>query len=71
MIQKPITLGVDIVIHSATKYFGGHKQLRILVLFMGISPLIEGEEGDAIASGVPKKLIQLKKEYFQSYGFDG
>ena len=27
VIQKPITLGVDIVIHSATKYFGGHSDL--------------------------------------------
>jgi cystathionine beta-lyase len=27
VIQKPITLGVDIVIHSATKYFGGHSDI--------------------------------------------
>ncbi|MFL2623932.1 MAG: trans-sulfuration enzyme family protein [Flavobacteriaceae bacterium] len=27
IIQKPITLGIDIVIHSATKYFGGHSDI--------------------------------------------
>ena len=27
VIQKPIALGIDIVIHSATKYFGGHSDL--------------------------------------------
>ena len=27
VIQKPISLGIDIVIHSATKYFGGHSDI--------------------------------------------
>jgi cystathionine beta-lyase len=27
IIQKPLTLGIDIVIHSATKYFGGHSDI--------------------------------------------
>ncbi len=27
VIQKPIDFGIDIVIHSATKYFGGHSDL--------------------------------------------
>ena len=27
IIQKPIALGIDIVIHSATKYFGGHSDI--------------------------------------------
>ena len=27
IIQRPLTLGVDIVIHSATKYFGGHSDI--------------------------------------------
>ena len=27
IIQKPILLGVDIVLHSATKYFGGHSDI--------------------------------------------
>lgn len=27
VIQKPIALGIDIVIHSATKYFGGHSDI--------------------------------------------
>lgn len=27
IVQTPITLGIDIVIHSATKYFGGHSDI--------------------------------------------
>jgi len=27
IVQKPLTLGIDIVIHSATKYFGGHSDI--------------------------------------------
>ncbi|MEC8830532.1 MAG: PLP-dependent aspartate aminotransferase family protein, partial [Bacteroidota bacterium] len=27
VIQKPIALGIDVVIHSATKYFGGHSDI--------------------------------------------
>ena len=27
IIQKPILFGVDIVLHSATKYFGGHSDI--------------------------------------------
>ncbi|BBP88579.1 hypothetical protein BsIDN1_21970 [Bacillus safensis] len=27
VLQKPITLGADIVIHSATKYLGGHNDV--------------------------------------------
>ena len=27
IVQKPYTLGIDIVIHSATKYFGGHSDI--------------------------------------------
>ena len=27
IVQRPITLGIDIVIHSATKYFGGHSDI--------------------------------------------
>ena len=27
IIQKPIDLGIDIVLHSATKYFGGHSDI--------------------------------------------
>jgi cystathionine beta-lyase len=26
-LQKPLTLGADIVVHSATKYLGGHSDL--------------------------------------------
>ena len=27
IVQKPLTLGIDVVIHSATKYFGGHSDI--------------------------------------------
>ena len=27
IVQRPLTLGIDIVIHSATKYFGGHSDI--------------------------------------------
>jgi len=27
VIQKPIDFGIDIVLHSATKYFGGHSDI--------------------------------------------
>ena len=27
LIQKPHKLGIDIVLHSATKYFGGHSDI--------------------------------------------
>lgn len=27
IVQKPINLGIDIVLHSATKYFGGHSDI--------------------------------------------
>lgn len=27
IVQKPLTFGIDIVIHSATKYFGGHSDI--------------------------------------------
>lgn len=27
IVQNPITLGIDIVVHSATKYFGGHSDI--------------------------------------------
>ena len=27
LFQKPITLGIDIVVHSASKYLGGHSDV--------------------------------------------
>ena len=38
--QRPLDFGIDIVFHSATKYFGGHSDLLAGAL-MGSSPLIE------------------------------
>jgi methionine-gamma-lyase len=38
--QRPLELGVDLVFHSATKYFGGHSDL-IAGVIMGSSSLLE------------------------------
>jgi len=38
--QKPLALGADLVVHSATKYLGGHHDLTAGVL-VGAGPLIE------------------------------
>jgi cystathionine beta-lyase/cystathionine gamma-synthase len=38
--QNPITLGIDLVVHSATKYLGGHHDLLAGVV-MGPDPLVE------------------------------
>ena len=32
VLQKPLELGADIVMHSATKYLGGHSDLTAGVL---------------------------------------
>ena len=34
-VQKPLSLGIDIVLHSATKYLGGHSDLIAGVLVIG------------------------------------
>lgn len=34
IIQNPIDLGIDIVIHSATKYFGGHSDICAVLLHL-------------------------------------
>jgi cystathionine beta-lyase/cystathionine gamma-synthase len=38
--QRPLELGIDLVFHSATKYFGGHSDL-IAGVVMGSSTLVE------------------------------
>ncbi len=40
-LQKPITLGVDIVIHSATKYLGGHSDIVSGVVVVNSKELAE------------------------------
>src|SRR5579875_1745106 len=37
--QQPLTLGADIVVHSATKYLGGHSDLVMGVLVVDEDPL--------------------------------
>ncbi len=41
VLQQPLTLGADIVIHSATKYLGGHSDLIAGVVVTGNSELSE------------------------------
>ena len=38
--QRPLQVGIDLVVHSATKYFGGHSDLIVGVV-LGKSELIE------------------------------
>ncbi|ARC86013.1 cystathionine gamma-lyase [Clostridium argentinense CDC 2741] len=40
-LQKPITLGVDIVIHSATKYLGGHSDIVSGIVVVNSKELAE------------------------------
>lgn len=42
--QRPLEFGVDLVIHSATKYFGGHNDLLAGVI-IGAGPIIEAVRG--------------------------
>jgi cystathionine gamma-synthase len=39
--QRPLTFGVDLVIHSGTKYLGGHNDL-LAGAVVGSAPLVEG-----------------------------
>jgi cystathionine gamma-synthase len=47
--QRPLELGVDIVMHSTTKYFGGHSDMLGGVIVHNNSPLLgRGAEGEAL-----------------------
>ncbi|WP_455817580.1 PLP-dependent transferase [Pseudomonas cerasi] len=53
LFQKPLTLGVDIVVHSASKYISGHSDVvaglviasreRITAITRGVSPFLGGK----------------------------
>ena len=43
MLQKPLDLGFDLVVHSATKYLGGHSDL--------IAGAVAGSRSGSIAPG--------------------
>ncbi len=50
--QRPLTQGADLVVHSATKYLGGHNDLLAGVI-AGAAPLVQGiRELQAILGGV-------------------
>ena len=48
--QRPLELGVDLVFHSATKYFGGHSDL-IAGVIMGSASLVEKAWNTSIILG--------------------
>jgi cystathionine gamma-synthase len=51
--QQPITLGIDLVIHSATKYLGGHNDL-LAGAVLGSEPLISAiRDMQGITGAVP------------------
>jgi len=50
ILQRPITLGFDLVMHSATKYFGGHSDLLAGAL-AGSGALIDRIRAQAIRLG--------------------
>lgn len=41
IFQKPLDMGIDLVVHSATKYFGGHSDV-VAGVIVGRGELIEG-----------------------------
>jgi cystathionine beta-lyase/cystathionine gamma-synthase len=50
VLQKPLELGADIVVHSATKYLGGHSDLTAGIL-AGSRKWIDGARGMMILTG--------------------
>jgi len=51
--QKPLELGIDIVIHSGTKYFGGHNDILIGAVIGEEAVLSPIREYQRIVGGVP------------------
>lgn len=51
--QRPLELGIDIVIHSGTKYFGGHNDILIGAVIGEESVLSPIREYQRIVGGVP------------------
>jgi cystathionine gamma-synthase len=49
LIQRPFTFNADIVLHSATKYFGGHSDVQGGALVLGKD------------SGLPEKLLKIRE----------
>ncbi|HSN70035.1 MAG TPA: PLP-dependent aspartate aminotransferase family protein [Steroidobacteraceae bacterium] len=41
VLQRPLELGADLVMHSSTKYFGGHSDLTSGVVVVGDDPQLE------------------------------
>ena len=51
--QKPLELGIDVVIHSGTKYFGGHNDILIGAVIGEEAVLSPIREYQRIVGGVP------------------
>ncbi|ELU01835.1 hypothetical protein CAPTEDRAFT_222467 [Capitella teleta] len=56
-IQQPISLGIDVVIHSATKYLGGHSDLVAGVITTSTSPF----EASLLLRGVKTLSIRVDR----------
>lgn len=51
IFQQPLTLGADIVVHSATKYLGGHNDILAGAVIAGSDELAEQLEKALVTSG--------------------
>ena len=50
--QRPLSFGIDLVLHSATKYFGGHNDL-LAGAVLGSAELVDGIRGlQAVTGGI-------------------
>jgi cystathionine beta-lyase/cystathionine gamma-synthase len=64
LFQKPLTLGIDIVVHSASKYLGGHSDVMggVLITSASIMETIFSEEyllqGSILAPDEASKLLK-------------
>ncbi len=48
-LQRPLTLGADVVVHSTTKYLGGHSDVVGGALIVGGGPSDDAELGERLA----------------------
>ena len=54
---KPLDLGIDLVIHSATKYFGGHNDIMAGII-AGKGPAVEAlRETQGMLGGIPGPMV--------------
>lgn len=64
-LQRPLTLGADIVVHSATKYLGGHSDLVAGLSVVGDAAL---NKGYRVIFVVPTKFSEEKQTLLRALG---